>query len=243
MVTSTAPGPRAGRAARPAAPERALEPRRAREPRGARRKRETHDRLLRAAFELIAARGVDSVAVNEITEAADVGFGSFYNHFDSKEAIYAAVCRAVFEDFADALDRLTEGYDDAAERISICVRHAIARAHDEPLWGRLLLREAYSPRSLTSGLAGRLLRDIQRGLREERFEAADPLMALLVAGGVVLGCVGLQVSSAEAGSLFRTHGLGTRHLGERAAATALRGLGLGEREAARIAARALPAFG
>src|SRR5262245_42665756 len=59
-----------------------------REPRGARRKRETREKLLRAAFRLIAERGVDGVAINEITEAADVGFGSFYNHFESKDAIH-----------------------------------------------------------------------------------------------------------------------------------------------------------
>ena len=60
-----------------------------REPRGARRKRETRARLLDAALRLMAQKGMEGVAINEITEAADVGFGSFYNHFESKEAIYA----------------------------------------------------------------------------------------------------------------------------------------------------------
>src|SRR5512139_2381797 len=96
-----------------------------REPRGARRKRETREKLLRAAFRLIAERGVDAVAVNEITEAADVGFGSFYNHFESKEAIHATVFGAVFDDFGEALERLTVDVDDPAEIIAICVRHTI----------------------------------------------------------------------------------------------------------------------
>jgi len=39
----------------------------------------------------MAERGMEGVAINEITEAADVGFGSFYNHFESKEAIYAVL--------------------------------------------------------------------------------------------------------------------------------------------------------
>lgn len=94
-----------------------------REPRGARRKRETRARLLDAALRLMADRGMEGVAINEITEAADVGFGSFYNHFESKEAIYAALVSAVFEEFADSLDKLTEGLSDAAEIISVSVRH------------------------------------------------------------------------------------------------------------------------
>ena len=57
------------------------------ESRQARRKRETRERLLDAAFRLMAERGVDAVAINEITEAADVGFGSFYNHFESRDGI------------------------------------------------------------------------------------------------------------------------------------------------------------
>jgi AcrR family transcriptional regulator len=40
---------------------------------------------------LFARQGVENTRINEITEEADVGFGSFYNHFDSKEAIVEAV--------------------------------------------------------------------------------------------------------------------------------------------------------
>src|SRR6478735_3904550 len=64
--------------------------------RASRRKHETRVRLLDAAFRLMAERGMEAVAINEITETADVGFGSFYNHFESKEAIYAAVIGTVF---------------------------------------------------------------------------------------------------------------------------------------------------
>jgi AcrR family transcriptional regulator len=47
----------------------------------------------------MAEKGLDGVAINEITEAADVGFGSFYNYFESKEAIYQALVDSVFEEF------------------------------------------------------------------------------------------------------------------------------------------------
>ncbi|WP_199698850.1 TetR/AcrR family transcriptional regulator [Oleomonas cavernae] len=89
-----------------------------REPRGARRKRETRAKLLDAAFRLMAERGMEGVAINEITEAADVGFGSFYNHFESKESIYDALMNLVFEDFAKALGELVSDVDDPAIRQS-----------------------------------------------------------------------------------------------------------------------------
>ena len=52
------------------------------EPRGARRKRETRSRLLEAALKLMAEKGMEGVAINEITEAAGVGFGSCYDDFE-----------------------------------------------------------------------------------------------------------------------------------------------------------------
>ena len=41
------------------------------------------------------------MAISEITEAADVGFGSFYYHFESKDGVFAALTEWVFDDFAD----------------------------------------------------------------------------------------------------------------------------------------------
>jgi AcrR family transcriptional regulator len=213
-----------------------------REPRGARRKRETRDKLLRAAFRLIAERGVAAVAINEITEAADVGFGSFYNHFPSKEAIYEEVFRLVFEEFGDALERLTSDLEDPAEVISVCIRHAILRAELEPLWGRFLLRESLTPSGITRGLAARLMRDIHIGVDEKRLKVADPLAALMMAGGTVMAAIAVQAAhQAEPGAAKRL-GFEMKHLAERAAATVLSGLGIRDAEAAKIARRRLPAF-
>src|SRR5208282_925660 len=144
-------------------------------PRGQRRRRETRSRLLEAALRLMAEKGVEGVAINEITEAADVGFGSFYNHFESKEAIFAALVDLLFEQFGDALDRLVRGVADPAEVISVCVRHTLIRARSEPGWGQFLLRAGFSGRAFEPGLGQRLLRDIENGVKAKRFPADDVL--------------------------------------------------------------------
>jgi AcrR family transcriptional regulator len=213
-----------------------------REARGARRRRQTRDRLLAAAYRLIAERGVDAVAINEITEAADVGFGSFYNHFSSKEAIYDEVFRIVFEEFADTLDRLTSAIEDPAEIIAVSVRHIILRAHAEPRWGSFFLRESLMPRGITRGLASRLQRDIQKGLDAKRFAIKDPLMAMIMAGGTVFASVAVQAALLQMPTLAEAKALDTKSLAERTAATVLRGLGLAATEALKVARRRLPAF-
>lgn len=59
-------------------------------PPGGRRERhrlQTRDRLYRAALDLFAQRGFLETTVEDITEAADVGKGTFFNYFRTKEHI------------------------------------------------------------------------------------------------------------------------------------------------------------
>jgi AcrR family transcriptional regulator len=205
-----------------------------REPRGARRKRETRARLLEAALRLMAEKGVEGVAISEITEAADVGFGSFYNHFESKQAIYEAVVDSVFEDYADWLDRVLADRTDPAEIVAISIRYGLTRALEDPLWGQFLVREGLSMRSLNRGLGRRLMRDIQKGIDAGRFAADDPSMKFISVGGTVLLSIAAASTNVE-------NKLTTKDLPERAASAALRILGLDRKEADRIARRPLPA--
>ncbi len=54
-----------------------------------RHRTETRDRLYRAAMDLFARRGFLETTVEDITEAADVGKGTFFNYFPTKEHILA----------------------------------------------------------------------------------------------------------------------------------------------------------
>ena len=225
------------------APDEAAPPVEAIESRASRRKRETRGRLLDAAFRLMAERGMDAVAINEITEAADVGFGSFYNHFDSKDAVYRDVIRGAFDSFADALDELVAVIDDPAEVIAVSIRHTLLRARRDPLWGHLLLREGFSPRATSGGLAPRLLRDIEKGVARGRFKVPDPMMTFVAVGGGVLGAIAmeLQIAARETVAIARFGRDGETDIPERAAKVLLHSLGLTFAQAEAIARRPLPA--
>jgi AcrR family transcriptional regulator len=54
-----------------------------------RHRAQTRDRLYRAAMDLFAQRGFLETTVEDITEAADVGKGTFFNYFPTKEHILA----------------------------------------------------------------------------------------------------------------------------------------------------------
>lgn len=216
----------------------------AREPRGARRKRETRARLLEAALALVATRGVEHVTINEITEAADVGFGSFYNHFESKDALQAALFDWVFEEFGEQLDALVSGVSDPAEVVAAGVRHTLMRARREPVWGRFLIREGLSERALRDGLGRRLKRDSEAGIAAGRFAVTDPFMCHVAVSGIVFAAIAAELSflvnGRAGGEGHRARDLGEEGFAERAAVVVLQALGLNHEEAQRVARLPLP---
>ncbi|MGC9357989.1 MAG: TetR/AcrR family transcriptional regulator [Anaerolineae bacterium] len=56
-----------------------------------RRKERTHRRLIEVADDLFRRKGFDVTTVEEIAERADVAKGTFFNYFESKEALLIAV--------------------------------------------------------------------------------------------------------------------------------------------------------
>ena len=52
-----------------------------------RHKTDVRNRLLRVAFELFATRGFQATTVEDITQAADVAKGTFFNYFATKELL------------------------------------------------------------------------------------------------------------------------------------------------------------
>jgi AcrR family transcriptional regulator len=180
----------------------------------------------------MARKGIGATSIQEITDTADVGFGSFYNHFDSKEAIAEAVMEEALESFGDAADRLAESIEDPAEVLAASMRHAVTRAGADEAWGWFLIRTALARvGGLRGALGQRLARDVRIGIERGRFKVEDPQAALLAAGGTVLAII--------AG---RLHGELGDDAPERAATIVLTLLGLPAREARRIAHRRLPAI-
>jgi len=70
--------------------------------RAQRRASRTRKRLLDAAYVLFSEKGVDATAIEDITERADLGKGTFYRHFSNKEAVLNALVE-------NAVERLAEG--------------------------------------------------------------------------------------------------------------------------------------
>lgn len=83
-----------------------------------RRRAETRQALIRAARQILAETGDTSASIQAIAERADVGFGSFYNHFESKTKLFDAAVTDALDEFGQVIDERVQGIDDPAELVS-----------------------------------------------------------------------------------------------------------------------------
>lgn len=150
-----------------------------------RRRLRTRTDLLRAALRLFGERHPEDVAVQDITRVADVGNGSFYNHFDDKAAIYEAVIRELVEGWDAWLWQAVGNEADPALRLSHWIRGNLERGQRDPDYAAFISSNGLRLIE-THGASGSLPREIDRGLGTGRFVVADPQMVKRAAAGVVL---------------------------------------------------------
>ena len=197
--------------------------------RGARRRQRTRAKLLSAAQAAMARKGTDATTIQEITEEADVGFGSFYTHFESKDAIVEAMMAETLETFGSALDRISEAVTDPAEVLAASLRYGVERSINEPDLGWFLVHSGLSAHRMRLGLGVRMARDIRLGIESGRLQADDLEATLFAVGGIVLSIMAARLN----GEL-------ESEAPERAAILALKLLGISSPEAREIAHRPLP---
>ena len=81
-----------------------------------RRKQRTRDDLVAAATRVLADKGLQATKIADIARAADVGVGTFYLHFDTKEALYDALVEDAVGRLKLTVDAARAGIDDPVEQ-------------------------------------------------------------------------------------------------------------------------------
>ncbi len=195
-----------------------------------RRKARTRAALIRAAQTLIA-QGRTNVPILEITQAADVGMGSFYNHFETKEQLFEAAVEAVMDGYGQLLDDLTGEIEDPAEVFACSFRLTGRLYRREPELSRVLLNNVLPLLSADNGLAPRARRDIAAATEAGRFDVADLDVAVTMTAGALLA-LGHLLHTQPARDAEQTTDRVTEDL--------LRMFGVPRRQAQRICSLPLP---
>jgi AcrR family transcriptional regulator len=196
-----------------------------------RRKARTRQALIDAAVRLIAEGRGDRASIQEITEEADIGFGSFYNHFDSKDQLFATASEEALERWGQMIDRASAGITDPAELFAVGLRISGRLGWTHPDIAGFLTGAGLDALDIPRGLAPRALRDIQAGQATSRFTIADAEIALSAVAGGLLGLLRMRQRHPD-----RVNQATVDELAE----ALLRLLGVPAPEAARLAALPLP---
>jgi len=157
----------------------------------------TRRRILAAARELMSEGGPESVTIGGLASRADIGLGTFYNYFKSRDELIDEIIYDVVETLGQRLDVLTLEIDDAAEVYSFSLRHLMRTAVSDPVWGWFLVRLGIAHEGLLGILGPRASRDLQYGVDTGRFQLDDVPLASAMTFGSLLSVMRLYLSTAE----------------------------------------------
>jgi len=161
-----------------------------------RRAAETRVRLFRCALELIAERGLANVTVEDITEAADVGKGTFFNYFASKDHVLGVMAEIQLSRVKAAAAQAAEG------RIAfrMILHRLVRRLGEEP--GR-------SPRLARALISSFLASDSVRAILKRTMHEGRKTIAGVIAAGQKSGEIDPRLRAERAGMQFLQMVLGT----------------------------------
>src|ERR1700722_3895831 len=161
-----------------------------------RRSAETRERLFAAAVRLFAEKGFAETTVEDITNAADVGKGTFFNYFPSKEHILIA-----FSDMQlGKLERFVETARNGREPMRSFFQTMSQQMTSEP---------AKKPDVMRALLQANLSSSTVRNLMRERNARGENLLSQLVQIGQERSEFRRDVSALEIARVFRQLTFGT----------------------------------
>ncbi|HIJ67643.1 MAG TPA: TetR/AcrR family transcriptional regulator [Planctomycetes bacterium] len=85
------------------------------------RAKRTRKRLKKAALDVFSEKAIDAVTVEEITEKADLGKGTLYQHFNDKEDIVVTLV----DEAVDHLIEQLRSYDGSVEKLEDMLEHLL----------------------------------------------------------------------------------------------------------------------
>ncbi|HVB55739.1 MAG TPA: TetR family transcriptional regulator [Candidatus Acidoferrales bacterium] len=156
-------------------------------PRISRRERhraEIRERLFDAALQLFAERGYLETTVEDITNAADVGKGTFFNYFPTKEHVLATFGGERIATIARALERARATRGPVLAVIEDLVTHQLGQSWDSPA----LIRSIYAAHASCAPVRAQL---------EKRLGEARRLMAEIFLLAQKCGEVRRDLSAAD----------------------------------------------
>ena len=138
-----------------------------------RRAQRTFRGLIDAGERIFGVNGFHDVTISDITEEADVALGSFYNYFENRDGLIAAVLDEAMQTQLEMVRLFTGDSIDPARRLTAALASQIHRARLDPEWAALTDAAAMARRWPNAGLRARAESELAAGQQQKVFAFAD----------------------------------------------------------------------
>jgi AcrR family transcriptional regulator len=192
----------------------------------------TRATLIRAAFSVYARLGFDAPTIDDFIAEAQVSRGTFYNYFQTREDLMAAVAADLTTFIISRVESASRGVRDPLERIAIATRYFITLAAKNETRGWVLARMI----PIVGGPLTNAMSEHARASMEDAV-AAGRLRLRSISAGIDLG-LGMIAMAIR-------HNLSRRaapYPSELVSAMALQALGASFKDAETVSYRPLPPF-
>jgi AcrR family transcriptional regulator len=153
-----------------------------------RRKERTRGDILLAAEQVMARKGVHATKIADIAEAADVGVGTFYLHFETKEALFDALVADTVERLKAAIDHARAGATNVVGEVQASTAALCRFANDNREVFRVVFGHSGTHHDAVRDAQAMFATDIEdtieRGAAQGLFGDIDPALAAQAAVGM-----------------------------------------------------------
>jgi AcrR family transcriptional regulator len=160
------------------------------------RQNRTRQALVDAGYQVISAKGIDLATMQEIAEIADVGAGTVYSYFKSKDELAIAVMEKVIRDLALRIEAVTNSFSDPAQVYAFGVRTVIEAATGDLRWKQLLNRSEVIADAIYRCMGPFAMRDIENATFAGRFRVSNIKLTWKMATHAIVGAA-LSVTQNE----------------------------------------------
>ncbi len=176
------------------------------EGRVARRQRRNRDALIAAARDIMTEKGVAAATMLEIAERADVGAGTVYNYFRSKDDLAIAVLEALMHDLAVRIEAVTNTFSDPAQVYAFGIRTVLDTAIGDIRWAQMLHKSEVIADAMFRVMGPFAIRDLRQASEAGRFEVSNAeLVWRLTAHALIGASLAIttgQLSASAAGQII-----------------------------------------
>ncbi len=196
-----------------------------------RKRRETRARIIASAEELMTTSPIDEITIQDITDAADIGHGTFYLHFKTKNDVLVPIIKQRAEYWDNKVQENLGDREDPAEVLAFAARHMGRIALEDPLWRWFLAHSGVPVEDMRQAVGRFGARDFGKGLMSGRFQVPDLTVGTSFIFGAYVNTLLTSLSLEDTGTAI-----------DQMVEMMLRVVGLSPEEAHDIAHAPLPAL-